>query len=150
MNRNEIAAQINAYETTINHLQAEIAKLQAELDQPEPIIIREVQPEEKKAEAQPEQAAEVSDKLINDLNEILGTEVHVLMGVGRTRNGHGGAKAAQTRRINRVMKNFTTEQIQAGMDAAKVNNVNSMFHYANDDRGHAPTAEKNIAYRFGL
>lgn len=123
------------------------AELEKEEAKPKATIIHEIQPEEKTEEVAP---AEVSDKLVNDLNDVLGTEVHVLMGIGRTQRGHGGAKAAQTRKINKIAKTYSPEEIKAGLEAVKVSNVHSMFHYANDDRGHAPTAEKNIAHRFGL
>ena len=123
------------------------AELEKEEAKPKATIIREVQPEEKAEEVAP---AEVSDKLVNDLNDVLNTEVHVLMGIGRTQRGHGGAKAAQTRKINKMVKAYSTEELKAGMEAAKVSNINSMFHYANDARGQAPAAEKNIAHRLGL
>lgn len=97
----EIKAQIEAHNLTIKFINQQVAELEAELaqieaDRPKPFVLREITPE---VEAKEAAAA-------TEIKEIIEGTALVWSGVGQTRNGHGGQKATNTRRINKAMKKW--------------------------------------------
>ena len=163
MNRkDEITAQIAAHRATLNYVAGQLAELEAELlqieaDAPKPFILREVHPEPEmqvetvKITPAEVPAPEVSDELVSDMNSLLSTEVHNIEGTARTRNGRGGAKAAQTRKINQLVEKHSHAELTAALDAAKADK-DMFLHYTKGTRNKRTiaSAENAIAYRLGL
>lgn len=152
MNRkDELTAQIAAHEATLELVKAQIEAAKAELaaleaEAPKVVILTEVTPE-----AETPAAPELDEKMLEDLHYIIGTEVHVIAGYGRSGlTGHGGAKAAQTRKVNALVRNYDKETLAAGLAAVKADTGRFLHYTQNTTARIAAEAERNSAYRLGL